>query len=171
MSDTSNAGSTPASVPAAAGGARQNARSARRRAREVALQGIYEWLVKGGNGLEDLGDVDAHMRESEGFSEADFEHYSSLLSGSVRDAAVLRERFSPFVDRPLAELSPVEHGILLLATYELLHHVDIPYKVVINEAVELAKSFGGTDGFKFVNGVLDKLAPSLRAVEVKAHKR
>lgn len=170
MSDTSNAGSTPASVPAAAGGGRQNARSARRRAREVALQGIYEWLVKGGNGLEDLGDVDAHMRESEGFSEADFEHYSSLLSGSVRDAAVLRERFSPFVDRPLAELSPVEHGILLLATYELLHHVDIPYKVVINEAVELAKSFGGTDGFKFVNGVLDKLAIDVRGAEVQARR-
>ena len=170
MSDTSNAGSTPASVPAAAGGARQNARSARRRAREVALQGIYEWLVKGGNGLEDLGEVDAHMRESEGFSEADFEHYSSLLSGSVRDAATLRERFSPFVDRPLAELSPVEHGILLLATYELLHHVDIPYKVVINEAVELAKSFGGTDGFKFVNGVLDKLAIDVRGAEVQARR-
>jgi N utilization substance protein B len=171
MSDTVNPADTSAGAPAApAGNARQNARSARRRAREVALQGIYEWLVKGGNGLEDLGDVDAHMRESEGFSEADFQHYNSLLSGSVRDAAALRERFSPFVDRPLAELSPVEHGILLLATYELLHHIDIPYKVVINEAVELAKSFGGTDGFKFVNGVLDKLAIDVRGAEVQARR-
>jgi N utilization substance protein B len=169
MSDTSNPGSTPASVPTA-GGARPNARSARRRAREVALQGLYEWLVKGGNGLEDLGDVDAHMREAEGFSEADFEHYSSLLSGSARDATVLRERFAPFLDRPVHELSPVEHGILLLATYELMNHVDIPYKVVINEAVELAKSFGGTDGFKFVNGVLDKLAIDVRGAEVQARR-
>lgn len=169
MSDASNPGSTPASVPAV-GGARQNARSARRRAREVALQGIYEWLVKGGNGLEDLGDVDAHMREADGFSEADFEHYSSLLSGSVREAPALRERFAPFLDRPVNELSPVEHGILLLATYELQHHVDIPYKVVINEAVELAKSFGGTDGFKFVNGVLDKLAIVVRGAEVQARR-
>jgi N utilization substance protein B len=169
MSDTSNSDNSAASTPAVGGG-RQNARSARRRAREVALQGIYEWLVKGGNGLEDLGDVDAHMRESDGFSEADFEHYSSLLSGSVRDAAVLRERFAPFLDRPVHELSPVEHGILMLATYELLHHVDIPYKVVINEAVELAKSFGGTDGFKFVNGVLDKLAIDVRGAEVQARR-
>ena len=76
--------------------------------------------------------------------------------------------FTPYVDRPLAELSPVEHGILLIGSFELIHHVEVPYKVAINEAVELAKSFGGTDGFKFVNGVLDKLAADVRAHEVQA---
>ena len=83
----------------------------------------------------------------------------------LREAPTLRERFTP-VDRPLAELSPVEHGILLIGSFELIHHVEVPYKVAINEAVELAKSFGGTDGFKFVNGVLDKLAADVRAHEV-----
>ena len=76
--------------------------------------------------------------------------------------------FHAHVDRPLAELSPVEHGILLIGSFELIHHVEVPYKVAINEAVELAKSFGGTDGFKFVNGVLDKLAADVRAHEVQA---
>jgi len=83
-------------------------------------------------------------------------------------APALRERFAPFVDRPLAELSPVEHAILLIGSYELVHHVEVPYRVAINEAVELAKSFGGTDGFKFVNGVLDKLAAQAREAEVRA---
>ncbi|GAA4329525.1 transcription antitermination factor NusB [Pigmentiphaga soli] len=148
----------------------RNARSARRRAREVALQGIYEWLVKGADPAES-GDIDAHQRDAEGFDEADFEHYQDLLHGAMREAAPLRERFAPYLDRPVAELSPVEHGILLLGSYELLHHVEIPYKVVINEAVELAKSFGGTDGFKFVNGVLDRLAAEARAAEVQAARR
>ena len=151
-------------------GNRQSARSARRRAREVALQGVYEWLVKGGN-PEDVGEIDANMRDAEGFDEADLSHYRALLHGAVRDAAVLREKFAPFLDRTVAELSPVEHGILLIGSYELSTHVEIPYKVVINEAVELAKSFGGTDGFKFVNGVLDKLAAEIRADEVQAFRR
>jgi N utilization substance protein B len=84
---------------------------------------------------------------------------------------VLRERFLPYVDRPLEELSPIEHGILLIGSYELVHHVEVPYRVAINEAVELAKSFGGTDGFKFVNGVLDKLAADVRAPEVAKQAR
>ncbi len=150
--------------------ARQNARSARRRAREVALQAVYEWLIKGGRGMLDAGEIDAHMRESDGFSEADYDHYKSLAYGAMEDATLLRERFAPFLDRGVEELSPVEHGILLIATYEMLHHVDIPYRVVINEAVELAKSFGGTDGFKFVNGVLDKLAVDVRGAEVQARR-
>ncbi len=149
---------------------RQNARSARRRAREFALQGVYEWLLKGGDAGE-MGEIDAHMQDGEGFAEADLGHYKALLYGAARDAAALRERFAPFLDRQVDELSPVEHGILLIGTYELQNHVEIPYKVVINEAVELAKSFGGTDGFKFVNGVLDKLAAEVRAAEVQAAGR
>ncbi|OZI66669.1 transcription antitermination factor NusB [Bordetella genomosp. 11] len=150
---------------------RANARSARRRAREFALQGIYAWLLRGGEGTQDAGEIDAHLRDAEDFSEADAQWFKTLLHGVLREAPDLRERFAPFVDRPLNELSPVEHGILLIGSYELVHHIEVPYKVAINEAVELAKSFGGTDGFKFVNGVLDKLAAVVRDKEVAAAAR
>ncbi|OZI17118.1 N utilization substance protein B [Bordetella genomosp. 7] len=148
--------------------ARANARSARRRAREFALQGVYAWLLRGGEGTQDAGEIDAHLRDADDFSEADAQWFKTLLHGVLREAPNLRERFAPYIDRPLNELSPVEHGILLIGSYELVHHVEVPYKVAINEAVELAKSFGGTDGFKFVNGVLDKLAADVRATEVQA---
>ncbi len=147
---------------------RARARTARRSAREFALQGAYEWLIKGGTDLDDLGAIEAHLRENEAFREADAEYFRVLFYGALREAATLREQFKPFIDRPVAELSPVEHGILLIACYELTHHVEVPYKVVINEAVELAKDFGGTDGFKFVNGVLDKVAAQVRSHEVQA---
>lgn len=153
------------------GASRTSARSARRRAREFALQGVYAWLLRGDDGLQEAGAIDAHIRDSEGFSDADAEWYRTLLHGVLRDAPSLRESFMPHIDRPLDELSPVEHGILLIGSYELRNHIEVPYKVVINEAVELAKSFGGTDGFKFVNGVLDKLALDLRSLEVQAASR
>lgn len=144
-------------------------RSARRRARELALQGVYAWLLRGGTGTEDAGEIEAHLRdEEEEFAQADAVWFQTLLQGVMREAPALREKFMPFVDRPLAELSPIEHGILLIGSYELVHHVEVPYRVAINEAVELAKSFGGTDGFKFVNGVLDRLATQSRAPEVRA---
>jgi len=162
---------TTSKVRGGANAARNSARSARRRAREFALQGVYSWLLRGDGGTRDAGEIDAHIRDSEGFNEADAEWYSTLLHGVIREAAVLREDFLPHVDRPLAELSPVEHGILLIGSYELRNHIEVPYKVVINEAVELAKGFGGTDGFKFVNGVLDKLAADLRPLEVQAASR
>ena len=88
--------------------------------------------------------------------------------GRSRGADALRADFAPHLDRGVEALSPVEHGILLLATYELKHRAEIPYRVIINEAVELAKSFGGTEGFKYVNGVLDKVAAQLRPAEVAA---
>ncbi|WP_414947301.1 transcription antitermination protein NusB, partial [Klebsiella pneumoniae] len=82
----------------------------------------------------------------------------------------LTEAFTPYLDRPVAELSPVERAALLVGAYELVHCLDIPYKVVINEAVELAKTFGGVEGYKYVNGVLDKRAAQVRAVEVAARR-
>ena len=151
-------------------GTRGTTRSARRRARELALQGIYAWLIRGADGLNEAGAIDAHIRSEELFHEADAEWYRTLLYGVMREAPMLRERFMPYVDRPLSELSPIEHGILLLGSFELLHHVEVPYRVSINEAVELAKEFGGTDGFKFVNGVLDRLAANARAAEVKKYQ-
>lgn len=151
--------------------ARANSRSARRRAREFALQGVYAWLLRGDEGLNEAGAIDAHLRDDEDFPEADARWFKTLLHGVLREAPVLRERFSPYLDRPLEELSPIEHGILLIGSYELIHHIEVPYKVAINEAVELAKSFGGTDGFKFVNGVLDRMAADVRSLEVEAASR
>ncbi|UHL64179.1 transcription antitermination factor NusB [Paralcaligenes sp. KSB-10] len=148
-----------------------NSRSARRRAREFALQGVYAWLLRGDDGLQEAGAIDAHIRDDDEFQEADATWFKTLLHGVLREAPGLRERFVPYIDRPLAELSPIEHGILLIGSYELIHHVEVPYKVAINEAVELAKSFGGTDGFKFVNGVLDKMAADVRSAEVQAAAR
>jgi len=154
-----------------AGAHRANSRSARRRAREFALQGVYSWLLRGVDGAQDAGEIDAHIRDDEEFPEADAAWFKTLLHGVFDEAGPLRERFQPYIDRPLQELSPIEHGILLIGTYELMFHIEVPYKVAINEAVELAKSFGGTDGFKFVNGVLDKVALDVRPDEVKAAPR
>ncbi|MFV0282213.1 MAG: transcription antitermination factor NusB [Castellaniella sp.] len=154
------------SKPARAG--RANARSARRLAREFALQGVYAWLLRGGADLGELGEIDAHVRDGEDFGQADAQWYQTLLQGAAAQADALRERFVPYIDRPLAELSPIEHAVLLIGSFELVQHVEVPYRVAINEAVELAKSFGGTDGYRFVNGVLDKLAAEVRAPEVQA---
>ena len=146
-------------------------KSARRRSREFALQGLYEWLLSRDVGNENAGAIDAHIRETPGFEKADAEHFGALLHGSIREVAGLRAAISPHLDRPIVELSPVEHAVLLIGAYELAHHVEIPYRVVINEAVEVAKSFGGTDGFKYVNGVLDKLGADFRPDESQARRR
>ncbi|MFN3566428.1 MAG: transcription antitermination factor NusB [Burkholderiaceae bacterium] len=140
---------------------RSGGRSARRRAREYALQGLYQWLVGG----HDVAAIEGHLMESEGFDKADVAHFREILHGATAGADSLRVEFARFIDRDLKELSPVEHAILLIGAYELKHRVEIPYRVVINEAVELAKSFGGTEGFKYVNGVLDKVAAALRPDE------
>ena len=143
---------------------RPKPKSARRRAREVALQGLYEWLISGA----EASVVDAHMREQDGFDKCDTVHFDALLHGCIAEAADIDALLTHHVDRKTTQLSPVEHGVLMIGVYELTHCIEIPYKVAINEAVELAKSFGGTDGHKYVNGVLDKAALELRAVEVEA---
>ena len=141
-------------------------KSARRRARELALQGLYEWLLGGA----DAGVIDAHIREQDGFDKCDRAHFDALLHGCIAEASALDAALARHVDRRTTQLSPVEHAVLLIGTYELKHCVEIPYRVAINEAVELAKSFGGTDGHKYVNGVLDKAAMDLRPVEVAARR-
>ena len=117
-------------------------KSARRRSREIALQGLYEWLLGGAAGAT----IEAHMRELDDFDKCDRAHFDALLHGCIAEAAALDEALARHVDRKTAQLSPVEHAVLLIGGYELRHCVDIPYRVAINEAVELAKSFGGTDG-------------------------
>ncbi len=141
-------------------------RTPRHRAREFALQGLYQWLLNN----EDAGAIDAHIREAHGFDKADAEHFDTLLYGTIKDVASLRSDLAPLIDRSINLLSPVEHAALLIGAFELKNHVEIPYKVIINEAVELTKSFGGIDGHKYVNGVLDKLAVKLRQAEVGAEK-
>ena len=141
-------------------------KSARHKARELALQGLYQWLLA----KEHADEIRAHLAEFKGYDKADQRYLDLLLEGVIADAAELEAAFTPLLDRPVEELSPVERGVMLIGAYELAHVSDVPYKVVINEAVELAKSYGGTDGHKYVNGVLDKLAAKLRPAEVKARK-
>ncbi|UCE32214.1 MAG: transcription antitermination factor NusB [Burkholderiales bacterium] len=142
----------------------RGARSGRRRARELALQGVYQWLLSG----EDTGAIEAQLIESPGFERVDRAHFSELLHGAIREADRLHASMEPHLDRDLRQLSPVEHAALLIGCYELLRHLEIPYRVVINEAVELSKSFGGTEGYRYVNGVLDKVAARLRTAEIGA---
>jgi N utilization substance protein B len=145
-------------------GKRPAAKSTRRRSREVALQGLYEWLLSG----EEPSVIEAHMREQDDFDKCDTAHFDALLHGCISEASDLDAVLARHVDRKTTQLSPIEHAVLMIGAYELKHCIDVPYKVAINEAVELAKSFGGTDGHKYVNGVLDKAAVDLRPVEVGA---
>jgi N utilization substance protein B len=163
----------PGTKPQATGPDKAKAppKSARRRARELALQGLYEWLLSKDSGNQNAGAIDAHVRETAGFDRADAAHFDILLHGVMKDPERLRTIISPHLDRPMAELSPIEHAVLLIGTFELVNQVEIPYRVIINEAVELAKSFGGTDGFRYVNGVLDKVAIDIRPAEVSAPRR
>lgn len=141
-------------------------KSARRRSRELALQGLYAWQLAG----EAATDLRAQLAGSQGFGKADAKYFARLLEGTIEEATALERLIEPALDRGLKELSPVERGILLMAVFELKNAPEIPYKVVINEAIELAKSFGGTDGHKYVNGVLDKLGAQLRPGEARGGK-
>ena len=164
--DPRPAASATATAPASAPAARKrpNPKSTRRRSREIALQGLYQWLVSGAPASE----IAADMREQVGFDKCDAVHFDALLLGCIAEAGLIDALLTRHVDRKTTLLSPIEHGVLMIGVYELTHCIDIPYRVVINEGVELAKTFGGTDGHKYVNGVLDKAAADLRAVEVTA---
>ena len=142
-------------------------KTSRRRSREFALQGLYQWQLAG----TDAATIARQLAEARGFDKIDADYFKALLDGAVADAPALERDISPYLDREFSRLSPVERGILLLAGYELKHRLEVPYRVVINEAVELAKSYGGTDGHKYVNGVLDKLAAQLRAGEMVSGKQ
>lgn len=154
----------PSSSSAPSG--RAAARSPRRRAREFAMQGLYQWRLSG----NDEAAIEAHLRDSEGFGRADREFFSALLHGVLAQENQLQAQLQEFLDRPFAELSPVEASILLAGAYELGNNPETPYRVIINEAIELTKGFGGADGHKYVNGVLDRLAAKLRPAEVNARR-
>ena len=136
-------------------------KSARRRARELAVQGLYAWQMSGLPAAEIL----AHLSDTKEFERADRAYLNRLLGGVIAEAEALRETISPLLDRPWTGLSPVERAVLLLAAFELSAMPEVPFRVVINEAVDLAKIFGGTDGHKYVNGVLDRVSRALRPAE------
>jgi len=138
-------------------------RSGRHRAREFALQGLYQWLLTGVS----TETIVEQLSEASDFSKIDLEYFRIILSGAIASQTVLEAAIVPHLDRGVEALSPIERGILLLAGFELKQQIDVPYRVVINEAVELAKTFGSVDGYKYVNGVLDKLALDFREVEVQ----
>ena len=141
-------------------------RSPRRRAREFVLQGLYQSRVGG----HDEAAIEAQLADSEGFNKADREFFLGLLRGVLAQQTQLQEQIQAYLDRPFSELSPIEAGVLLAGAYELVNCPQTPYRVIINEAIELAKEFGGTDGHKYVNGVLDKLAARVRTIEVEAKR-
>ena len=148
------------------GARKASAKSNRSRAREFALQALYQHLV----GRNDATAIDHFTRDLAGFHKADALHYDALLHGCVESAEALDALILPLLDRPMAEISPIEHSVMWIGAYELQHCLDVPWRVVLNECIELAKEFGGTDGHKYVNGVLNGLAPQLRAAEVAADK-
>ncbi len=137
-------------------------KSARTRSREFAMQALYQFLV----GRNDAASIDVFTRDLVGFHKADSAHYDALLHGCIEQAKSLDDAIAPLLDRPMAEISPIEHSVLWIGAYEFKHCLDVPWRVVINECIELAKGFGGTDGHKYVNGVLNKLAPAMRPTEV-----
>lgn len=146
------------------GARKAGSKSVRSRAREFALQALYQHLV----GRNDADSIDVFTRDLAGFSKADTAHYDALMHGCIEQAADLDVLITPYLDRPLDEISPIERSVMWIGAYEFKHCLDVPWRVVINECIELAKEFGGTDGHKYVNGVLNGLASELRSREVQA---
>lgn len=155
--------STPVhSAPAAPQKASTRSKSPRSRAREFALQAVYQMMV----GKNPVSDVDVFTRDLLGFNKANAEHYDTLVFGCAREASNLDAMILPYLDRGWNEISPIEHAIMRIGTFEYAHCLDVPWRVVLNECIELAKTFGGTDGHKYVNGVLHQLASKLRPNEL-----
>lgn len=142
-------------------------KSARSRAREFALQALYQVIV----GKNEAADIDLFTRDLSGFHKADSAHYDALLYGCAEQAADLDKLILPLLDRSMAEISPIERAAMWIGTYEMKHCLDVPWRVSLNECIELAKEFGGTDGHKYVNAVLEGLAPALRPHEVQADRQ
>lgn len=142
-------------------------RSARRRAREFVLQGLYQWRVGGA----DEAAIEAQIPEMDDFARADSDFFVTTLRGVIGQQDKLSALIATHIDRPFKELSPIEACVLLMGACELVQNPETPYRVIINEAIELTKAFGGTDGHKYVNGVLDKVAADVRPAEVEAKKK
>ncbi len=142
-------------------------KSARSRAREFALQALYQVIV----GKNEAADIDVFTRDLSGFHKADSAHYDALLYGCAEQAVDLDKLILPLLDRSMAEISPIERAAMWIGVFEMKHCLDVPWRVSLNECIELAKEFGGTDGHKYVNAVLEGLAPQLRPHEVQADRQ
>ena len=152
---------SPLSVSSSAKGSKPH-KSARTRSREFALQALYQLIVSNNDPTE----IDLFTQDLVGFKKADLAHYRAILHGCAQERDALDAIITPLIDRPMSDLSPIERSVMWLGVYELQHCLDVPWRVVLNESIELAKSFGGTDGHKYVNAVLNKVALSLRASEI-----
>jgi transcription antitermination protein NusB len=136
---------------------------ARRKARSLALQAVYQWQLN----VDSVANIKIQFLDKINSNKVDATYFIDLLDGVIRNVEVIDNIIVPFLDRKLKELDPVELAVMRLATYELMQRLDVPYKVVINEALELTKNFGSVEGYKYVNGILDKAARQLRAQESK----
>ena len=139
-------------------------KTARRQAREIALQALYAWQLSGSDPME-------QARSFEGFDKTDASFVEGILRGVQQGTGELEKLITPHLDRDLARLSPVERAILYIGAFELASHPETPFKVVLNEAIELGKSFGAAEGYRFVNGVLEKIAAALRPEEFASSKK
>ena len=139
-------------------------KSARRRSREFALQAMYQWQLA----QQSVVEIEQQYKLAEGFDKADGVLFKTVVQGAISNAETLAAALTPHLDRGWTEVSPIERAVLLIGGFELIHMPETPYRVIINEAIELAKSYGGMDGHKYVNGVLDKLAAMVRADDIAA---
>jgi N utilization substance protein B len=142
----------------------KNTPAARHKARRFALQGLYEWQLSGNQPFE----IEARYRIENAMHKVDLAYFHELLHQVVAKNRELDNAFELFLDRKMQQLDPVERNILRIGSYELIHHIEIPYKIILNEAVELAKDFGATDSYKYVNSILDELAKTVRKAEKQA---
>ncbi|MAI93729.1 MAG: transcription antitermination factor NusB [Luminiphilus sp.] len=138
----------------------------RRKARHFGLQALYQWTLSGAA----LADIEAEFRVDNDFRHTDGDYFTAILKGVTSDVDALEALFSPALDRSLDDLDPIERNLLRLGAFELRDRIDVPYKVVINEAVSLAKKFGATESHRYINGVLDKVARDLRTIELAAEQ-
>jgi len=141
--------------------------SQRKRARKLVLQALYQWQL----GQSSISQIEAEFRTDNDFSKVDTGYFEEVFRTIPKSTSELDQQYEVLLDRALEDVDPIELAILRIGTYEMMHRVDVPYRVVLNEAVELAKEFGGTDGHKYVNSVLDKLGNKLRSAEVSAQRK
>jgi transcription antitermination protein NusB len=139
----------------------RHATRARSMARKLVMQALYQWQMT----AHEANDLSKQFIESEEFGAADRDYFNELLRGCIKGKEQIDAAIAPFIDRPLEQLDPVETAILMIGMYELRSRIDVPYRVVINEAVDLAKRFGATDAHKYVNAVLDRAAKDIRSAE------
>ncbi|APQ12151.1 antitermination protein NusB [Pseudomonas oryzihabitans] len=140
--------------------------AARREARSLLVQALYQWHMAG----QAINEIEAQFRVDNDFAKVDGAYFHEIIHGVPANKSEIDGLILPCLDRAMDEVDPVELAVLRLSCYELLKRIDVPYRVVINEGIELAKIFGATDGHKFVNGVLDKLAPTLRSAELRGKR-